>query len=364
MSLVNSFIFLLLFGVLSLASYSAGVHEPLRFICESSVSPKYKAFVEECLSKQEFPTDKIFEFATGGERSAIRTLVDIYPPNEKEQLLRDLVNLKVKAAIPILGRILHDQQRAECLQWYAQSEDVHKIDPDFRNNYAHALLILQKDKQAVDKAWELLVAWEKEDMRENEEDKICLYGVYTLLFKTAKMLDHADFVIKYVESMKSKPVRYKLRDSFIETFEGTPFINLIAKQTGILLVRLTLDEILKKGHIANIIKAVLDRNNEYDENVTSIVVGKISGLLQDVAVRNIPGKIIPNFDCTKIKREHLVQWARELINTRREELIRYVGNDIVLKTQFAQLSNYMLEQLVVSAFEQIFYLSDEHNATP
>jgi hypothetical protein len=364
MNLVNYSIFFLLFSVLSVSSYSMDAPGSLTIVCEPSASPTYKAFVDECTRNNMFPSDKLVQFAMGGERSAIRTLVDIYPNNEREKLLRGLVQHKVKAAVPILGRILQDQGRAECLHWYAQSGDVHKIDPDFRNNYAHALLLLGKDRQAVDKAWELLVAWEKEDMLENEEDQMTLYGVYTILFKTAKELNYGDFVIRYADSTRRQPVRQMVLDSFIATFEGTPFINLIAKYTDLLPVRLTLDELLDRRHLAKIITAVQKRNNDYDENVTSIVVGNLSGILQDKIVMQIPAKIIPNFDNANPSRPHLVLWTREIINTRREKLIRYDGDDIMLKTQFAQLSNFMLEKMVVAAFEEIFYLTDESKAKP
>jgi hypothetical protein len=363
---IYNIILFISFGIFSISSNAMDAPKsgPLTIICEPSASPKYTAFVDECMRNGKYPSAKLIQFARDGERSAIRTVMERLPPNLKEELLRDLVRNNVKAAIPILGRVLHDRGSPECLQWYDQSGDVHKIDPDFRSNYAHALLLLQKDKQAVDKAWELLVAWEKEDMLDNEEDKIALYGGYTLLFRTAKELNYGDFAIRFADSLRRQPVRYMVRDSFIATFEGTPFINLIAKHAELLPVRVSIEELLQKGHLPKIIKAVLDRNKEYDNNVTSIVVGNLSALLQDKDVMQIPGKIIPNFDNANPTKGHLTIWAREIINTRRDKLIRYDGKDIMLKTQFAQLSNYMLEQMVVAAFQEIFYLQDESAAKP
>lgn len=271
--------------------------------------------------------------------------------------MRDLALKKNMAAVPILAKYLQDRGIPECLEWYKKSENAELFDVDFRINFAMALLTFgKKVESSFEEAFSLLQKWEYENKTDSDEDQQWFLGAYALLFEGVRSLGQPNLVYKYVDWRHKTQANTKLiRSVFIKIFENTPFINLLAKEKGVLPVLVSLEDILKEGHIEGLVAKILQENKHYANNVISIVIGNLFAILQDKNIREFPNRKYKDFDPNKATLSQITYWAREIIHTKRSRLI-YAGDDMMLKQLFSEIDNVTLEKYLVSAFKEMFCL--------
>ncbi|MBM3632808.1 MAG: hypothetical protein FJX03_03750 [Alphaproteobacteria bacterium] len=326
-------------------------------ICGSKASSAYKKFVQSPAKAANWQK-QLLKFAEEGERDAILTIKERLNNAQKEEaFVRDLAKKQNKAAVPILAKHLQDQRNPECVIWYKRSEKAELFDVDFRINFAMALLFFEKEvKESLEVSFKLLQKWEYEDKTDTLEDHQFLLGAYVLLFEGIKKLGHVNLIYNYVDWRHKTSENTKLiRSVFINIFQGTPYINLIAKEKGVLPVLVSLEDILKEGHIEELVAKILQENKHYANNVISIVIGNLFAILQDKEIREFPNRKYRDFNPNKATLSQIIYWAREIIYTKRSQLI-YSGDDIMLKQLFSEIDNVTLEKYLVSAFKEMFCL--------
>jgi len=359
------FILFLTFSSLKIFEVSA-VESPFQVYCNEDASQEYKAYFSTPRLPEKKVIQKLVEFTLKGEKDAFHTVYNLYNNAEsngvvtqsKEVFLRTVATPQNGFVFPFLARHLDDAHNPECLIWYQKCNDNYVADPDSITNYAMAILIYSQPSIVVtDKALALLQKWDREHMTSSKQDMLTFVAVYQLIFKSAKKLQYTDLIIKHVNWKHRFPaVMEGVRKTFIEVFEGTPYINLIIKETGLVPILIKPEDLFTPENIMKIALKIVSRHQEYDKNVVSSVVHKLSDILKDKNAREAPHRKYKDFKPTQATREQITFWARDIIITRRAQLVEYTGDDVMLRQLFSEIDNVTLEKYLISAFKEMFCL--------
>lgn len=358
------------FFMLSAFSCSvSGMEAEERFLIRflPNVTQKFKDYCINAVERKVPHTElreSLLEFAKEGESSAAHTLWHTYKNKslpDLEQELREFASAKNPYACNLLATCLAEQRNSECLAWY-QIFDANRTesDPDFRANYASAILGLKQplDIEALEKVWSLLKGWRELDKTESDD---VLEGLYLKLTSAAIEIKETEFICDlyiWANTHKDKIVN---RGITLPITRNTEFANIVIERTK--LVPLVIDTRNSIGNEMQCIlkqaKRYLNHNQNNRQTVADIVCGNLAAMLQDSAVRNIPlmpenSKYFINFKQGDPTEKHLESWAILIVNKHRARLIEASDRNPAIQDMAKRVKNDELKKYVLAGFKEIY----------
>lgn len=325
------------------------------------VTPEFRNYcvnaVDRGVSQSEL-RESLFEFAKEGESSAAHTLWRSYQGKSLHEIvaeLRKFASSKNPYACNMLASCLANQRNPECLAWY-QIYDLNFTgeDPDFRGNYASAILRLKQplNVEALKDVWRLLRAWREIEKTNSDE---VLEGLYSALTKAAIKIKAKEFIRDLCTWASPHKDRIIHRGIIVPITENTEFSDIVIERN---------DEIERLKQQA---KAYLERNQNNRQTMSDIISDNLATMLQDPAVRNIPmelenSKYFVNFNAGEPTEKHLKSWATLIVNKYRSKLIAMPDQNLALQDLAKRVKNLELLEYVLVGFRAIYGYEDD-NAT-
>lgn len=347
-----------------------GVDTQEKFVIEflPGITQKFKTYCVDAVNRGISQTELregLFEFAKEGESSAAHTLWRSYQGKTLQGLeveVRKFASPKNPYACNLLGSFLADQKNPECLEWY-QIYDLNFTgeDPDFRGNYASAILRLKQplNVETLKDAWRLLRVWRETD-KTNSND--VLEGLYLALTKAAIEIKATEFLCDlyvWASNCEDSAIRRGINLSIIQNVE---FLDIVSERTKIIPFAIdSRNSLSDETHrVMQQAKAYLERNQNNRQTVAGIVWDNLAAMLQDTAaVRDIPfmnenARYFSNFRGDKPTEKHLESWAILTINKHRARLTETSDQDIVVQEMAKKIRNDTLKKYAFAGFRAIY----------
>lgn len=337
----------------------------IRFL--PNVTQKFKDYCVDAVERKASHTElreRLFEFAKEGESSAAHTLWYTYKNKslpDLEQELRKFASANNPYACNLLATCLVEQRKSECLAWY-QIFDTNRTewDPDFRANYASAILGLKQplDVEALEKVWSLLKGWRELDKTESDD---VLEGLYSKLANAAIEIKETEFICDLYIWASNHKDKIVYRGITLPITRNTEFANIVIGRTK--LVPLVIDT---RNSIGNEMQCILEQAKRYlkhNQNnrqaVADIVYSNLAAMLQDSAVRNIPlmpenSRYFINFKQGNPTEKHLESWAILIVNKHRARLIEAFDRNPAVQDMAKRIKNDELKKYVFAGFKEIY----------